>query len=104
MKIKTSLLEYPKLAANQVLVTNTLKLLFNFDVTSSSTTYDIVNNLARALIYRMEVKIGDQTVQDIRDYDIFHMYSDLWMTAKQRKKLIRQGIDDSEMINRNSHW
>ena len=49
----------------------------------------------------MEVKIGDKTVQDIRDYDIFHMYSDLWMTAKQRKKLIRQGIDDSEMINRN---
>ena len=27
------------------------------------------------------------------------MYSDLWMTAKQRKKLIRQGIDDSQNIN-----
>ena len=49
----------------------------------------------------MEVKIGNQVIQDIRDYDLFHMYSDLWMTAKQRKKLIRQGIDDSQNINRN---
>ena len=96
------IIKIPKIGSNEVLVTDTLKLSFNFDVSSNLVLKnDIVNNLARALIYRLEVKIGDQVVQDIYDYDIFHVYSDLWLTAKQRKKLIQQGIDDSQDINRN---
>ena len=60
------IIRIPKIGSNQVLVTHTLKLLFNFSVTSSSTTYDIVNNLARTLIDRLEVKVGDKTIQDIQ--------------------------------------
>ena len=68
---------------------------------STSNQKDIVNNLARSLIDRLEVKIGDKIVQDIYDYDIWRVYTDLWLTKEDRKRAIQQGIDDTGMINRN---
>ena len=38
------LVKIPQIGDNEVLVTNTLKLSFNFDVSSTSNQKDIVNN------------------------------------------------------------
>ena len=85
------IVKIPKLGSNQVLCTNTLKLTFDFNTENK----DIINNLGRNLISRLIMKIGNQTIQDINDFDIFHVYKDLWLSDQERYNRIQSGIDDT---------
>ena len=56
----------------------------------------VVQNLGRAIVKKLTIKISGNEVMSIDDSDVFHCYNDLWKTAPERAKGHYQGIDASE--------
>ena len=88
---------FPDLGKNDVIVPGTSKLSFKIDLNSAGGNNDvnrtIVNNLGRAIVSKLEVKLGDgQNVFTLDDSDIFLCYQDLWKTTKERENAVYQGI------------
>ena len=52
----------------------------------------IVNNLGRAIVSKLEVKLEGQSVYTLNNSDIFHCYQDLWKTKNERDNAVFQGI------------
>ena len=51
-----------------------------------------MNNLGRAIVSKLEVKLEGQSVYTLNNSDIFHCYQDLWKTKHEREKAVFQGI------------
>ena len=87
---------FPDLGPNDVIVPGTAKLSFKIDLNSTGTNVDanrsIVNNLGRAIVSKIEVKLEGQSIFTLNDADIFLCYQDLWLTDAQRKNAVYQGI------------
>ena len=60
----------------------------------------VVQNLGRAIVKKLTIKISGKEVMSIDDSDVFHCYNDLWKTAPERANGHYQGIDASD--NRNT--
>ena len=60
----------------------------------------MVQNLSRAIVKKLTIKISGNEVVSIEDSDVFHCYNDLWKTAPERANGHYQGIDASD--NRNT--
>jgi hypothetical protein len=52
----------------------------------------IVNNLGRAIIKKLEVKLEGRSIFTLDASDIYHCYKDLWKTTKERENAVYQGI------------
>tara|TARA_B110000881_G_scaffold89251_1_gene78387 strand:- start:1327 stop:2613 length:1287 start_codon:yes stop_codon:yes gene_type:complete len=84
---------FPDLGPNDVIVPGTAKLAFKIDLTSTSdTNRTIVNNLGRAIVSKIEVKLEGKSVSTLDDSDIFLCYQDLWKTSEERENAAYQGI------------
>ena len=87
---------FPDLGRNDVIVPGTSRLSFKVGLNSSGGNADanrtIVNNLGRAIVSKVEVKLEGQTVYVLEDADIFLCYQDLWKTTKERENAVYQGI------------
>jgi hypothetical protein len=59
----------------------------------------VVNNLGRAIVKKLVIRISGNEVLSIDDSDVIHCYMDLWKTAQERANAAYQGIDTS--ANRN---
>ena len=74
-----------------MIVPGSSRLSFKIDLTleggSADANRTVVNNLGRAIVSRIEVKLEGQTIFDLGDADIFLCYQDLWKTTQERKKL-----------------
>ena len=60
----------------------------------------MVQNLGRAIVKKLTIKISGNEVMSVDDSDVFHCYNDLWKTAPERANGHYQGIDASD--NRNT--
>lgn len=84
---------FPDLAKNDVVVPGTSKLSFKIELNSvNDANRKIVNNLGRAIVNKLEVKLEGQTVFALNDSDVFLCYQDLWKTTKERENAVYQGI------------
>ena len=94
---------FPNLGSNDVIVPGTSKLSFKVDLSSTGGNADanrkIVNNLGRAIVSKIEVKLEGQSVFSLNDADIFLCYQDLWKTSKERENAAYQGIQ-SEAVRK----
>ena len=81
---------FPDLEKNDVIVPGTSRLPFKANLSSTGGNANgnrtIVNNLGRAIIRKLEVKLEGQSVFTLDDADVFMCYQDLWKTTKERKK------------------
>ena len=69
------------------------KLSFKITLNSDNdVNRTIVNNLGRAIVSKLEVKLEGQSVYTLNNSDIFHCYQDLWKTKNERDNAIFQGI------------
>ena len=73
----------PKLNKNEVLVPCSLALRFNIDLSGGHTNNYLVQNVARALVSQQVVKFGGATLDDIMDYDIYKIFTDLFCQRKR---------------------
>ena len=91
---------FPDLGPNDVIVPGTAQLSFKIELTSSTdANRKIVNNLGRAIVSKIEVKLEGKSVFTLDDSDIFLCYQDLWKTSKERENAAYQGIC-SEIIRK----
>ena len=90
---------FPNLAENDVIVPGTARLAFQISLTSTDDKRSIVQNLGRALVKKITIKLDGNEVMSIDNCDVYHCYMDLWKTAQERQNLQYQGIDTSRNQN-----
>ena len=84
---------FPDLGRHDVIVPGSAKLSFKITLNSDNdANRTIVNNLGRAIVSKLEVKLESQAVYTLNNSDIFHCYQDLWKTKNERDNAIFQGI------------
>ena len=94
------LVRFPKLGKDDVIVPGTARLAFTIALDSEDANRTVVQNLGRAIVKKLTIKISGNEVMSIDDSDVFHCYNDLWKTAPERANGHYQGIDASD--NRNT--
>ena len=66
---------------------------FNLELTSTADpNRTLVNNIGRAIIKKLAVKIEGTEILSIDNYDVFACYPDLWKTKSGKRNAIQQGI------------
>ena len=89
-------MKFPCIGTNDVIVPGSSRLSFKIDLTSEGANADanrtIVNNLGRAIVSNITVKLEGQIIYELDDADIFLCYQDLWKTTQERKNALYQGI------------
>ena len=83
-----------------MIVPGTARLAFTIALDSEDANRTVVQNLGRAIVKKLTIKISSNEVMAIDDSDVFHCYNDLWKTAPERAKGHYPGIDASD--NRNT--
>ena len=89
------LVRFPNLGANDVIVPGTAKLAFNISLTSKDANRTLVNNIGRALVKKIAIKMEGNEIQSIDDADVWLCYNDLWKTTKEREDAVYQGIENA---------
>ena len=68
-------------------------LAFTIALDSEDANRTVVQNLGRAIVKKLTIKISGNEVMSIDDSDVFHCCNDLWKTALERANSHYQGID-----------
>jgi hypothetical protein len=91
--------KFPNLGPDDVIVPGTARLAFNIALTSEKdSNRTLVDNLGRAIIRTIKVKLEGQEVFMLDDADIFYCYKDLWLTKEERDDRVYQGIPSDNVV------
>ena len=94
------LVRFPNLGDMDVIVPGSTRLAFTISLESDDdANRTIVNNIGRAIVKKITIKLSGNEVMSIDDADIFNCYKDLWKTAQERENDQYQGIDTSNDQN-----
>jgi hypothetical protein len=89
---------FPNLGPEDLIVPGSARLAFKIDLESADDpNRTIVNNLGRAIVKKICIKLEGQEILSIDDSDIFFIYSDLWLTDLKRDDLVYQGIQSENI-------
>ena len=89
------LVQFPNLGKDDLIVPGTARLAFTITLNSEDAKRTMVQNLGRAIVKKLTIKISGNEVMFIDDSDVFHCYNDLWKTAPERTNGHYQGIRGS---------
>ena len=87
------LVRFPNLGSNDVVVPGSARLAFTISLTSTDANRTLVQNIGRAAVKKLTIKISGNEVMSIDDSDVYYCYQDLWKTALEREKAQYQSID-----------
>ena len=87
---------FPDLKENQVIIPGTTKLTFNITLMGTDANGTLVENLGRNIIRKLVVKLEDNEIISIDNYNVLYSYYDCWKTATERRSAIFQGIVEAE--------
>ena len=87
----------PKLNENEVLVPNTMALVFDIDLTGGHANNFLVQNVSRALVDKLVVKFAGTTLQDTVGYDIYKIFQDLSLPVEKRDNMVPEGIQSENL-------
>ena len=89
---------FPDLGPNDVIVPGTSKLSFKIQLNSDTdANRTIVNNLGRAIVSKLEVKLEGRSIFTLDSSDVFLCYQDLWKTTNERSNAVYQGIQSEAL-------
>ena len=89
---------FPDLGPNDVIVPGTSKLSFKIQLNSDDdANRTIVNNLGRAIVSKLEVKLRGRSIFILDSSDVFLCYQDLWKTTNERSNAVYQGIQSEAL-------
>ena len=91
------LVRFPNLTDQDVIVPGTVRLAFNITLSSTDDDRTVVQNLGRAIVKKITIKISGNEIMSISNSDIYYLYSDLWKTKLERQSQVYQGIDESAL-------
>ena len=87
----------PKLNKNEVLVPGSLALRFDIDLSGGHANNYLVQNVSRALMSQQVVKFGGTTLDDIVGFDIYKMFTDLFLPEETRGNMVAEGIQSKKL-------
>ena len=87
----------PKLNENEVLVPNTLALVFDIDLTGGHANNFLVQNVSRALVNKLVVKFGGTELEQTVGYDIYKTFQDLFLPVERRDNMVPEGIQSEDL-------
>ena len=87
----------PKLNKIEVLVPGSLALRFDIDLSGGHANNYVVQNVSRALVSQQVVKFGGTTLDDIVDYDIYKIFTDLFLPEETRGNMVAEGIQSEKL-------
>ena len=82
------LVRFPNLGKDDVIVLGTARLAFTITLASEDANRTVVQNLGRAIVKKLTIKISGNEVISIDNSDVFHCYNDLWKTASERGQMV----------------
>ena len=89
---------FPDLGTYDVIVPGTSKLSFKIKLNSDTdANRTIVNNLGRAIVSKLEVKLEGRSIFTLDSSDVFLCYQDLWKTTNERSNAVYQGIQSEAL-------
>ena len=83
------LVRFPTLGSDDVIIPGMANLSFNIELTSAiDANRTLVNNIGRAIVKKLAVKLEGNEMMSIVDYDLFVYYQDLWKTKSEKRNAI----------------
>ena len=87
----------PKLNKNEVLVPGSLALRFDIDLSGGHANNHLVQNVSRALVKQQVVKFGGETLDDIVDFDVYKIFTDLFLPEETRGNMVAEGVQSKKL-------
>ena len=94
---KTLYVYMPKLNENEVIVPNSLALVFNIDLSVGHANNFLVQNVSRALVDKLVVKFGGTQLEQTVGYDIYKTFQDLFLPGEKRDNMVLEGIQSEDL-------
>ena len=94
---ETLYVSVPKLAEHEVIVSGSLALVFNINLSGGHANNYLVQNVSRALVSQLHVKFAGTSVQDTVGYDIYKIFEDLFLSRDERDNMLREGIQSEDL-------
>ena len=88
-------IEIPHGSRDHVIIPDTVKITFNFDIESTGKTRGVVNNVGRALVTKKVLMVGSKDIDTINHSDIYDSYKDLFLSKKEREERLLEGIQSA---------
>ena len=85
-------IEIPHGSRDHEIIPDTIKITFNLDIKSTDKARSVVNNVGRALVKKKVLIIGSKEIDTINNPDIYDTYKDLYLSKKEREKMLLQSI------------
>ena len=89
----------PKLNKNEVLVPGSLALRFDIDLSGGHANNYLVQNVSRAPVSQQVVKFGGETLVDIVDFDVYKIFTDLFLPEETRRNMVAEGIQSKKIVS-----
>ena len=87
----------PKLNKNEVLVPGSLALRFDIDLSGGHANNYLVQNVSRALVSQQVVKFGGEILDDIVDFDVYKIFTDLFLPEETCGNMVAEGIQSKNL-------
>ena len=87
----------PKLNKNEVLVPGSLALRFDIDLSGGHANNHLVENVSRALVSQQVVKFGGTPLDDIVDFDVYKIFTDLFLPEETRGNMVAEGVQSKKL-------
>ena len=85
-------IEIPHGSRDHEIIPDIIKITFNLDIKSTDKVRSVVNNVGRALVKKKVLILGSKEIDTINNPDIYGTYKDLYLSNKEREKMLLQGI------------
>ena len=87
-------IEIPHGSRDHVIIPDTVKIMFNLDITSTGKTRSVVNNIGRVLVKKLLI-LGSKDIDTINNSNIYDKYNDLYLSQKELEGKLLQGIQSA---------
>ena len=87
-------IEIPHGSRDHVIIPDTVKIMFNLDITSTGKTRSVVNNIGRVLVKKLLI-LGSKDIDTINNSNIYDKYKDLYLSQKELEGKLLQGIQSA---------
>ena len=94
---ETLYVHVPKLNENEVLVPNSLALIFDIDLSGGHANNFLVQNVSRALVDKLVVKFAGTTLEENVGHDIYNTFSDFFLPGEKRDNMVPEGIQSEDL-------
>ena len=94
---ETLYVHVPKLNQNEVIVPNSLALIFDIDLSGGHANNFLVQNVSRALVDKLVVKFAAAVLYETVGYDIYKTFQDLFLPGEKRDNMVPEGIQSEDL-------